>query len=217
MGSGKIRLITVFSAVFSIVLVELAARVAVTAGLCAPPSALLGARILETTLILGLIGFRRVGLDSVGLGKKDIVRGIRAGLAWSIVFGGAVAVVAALLLAAGVNPALFFRLDLPAGSDGLLYLFTGVVVSPFAEELFFRGILYGFFRRLGIGAGIMLTSVMFAGLHLPGGAIPVTQLVGGVVFCLTYEKEKSLMTPYVIHALGNAAIFGLGMLANWGF
>ena len=63
----------------------------------------------------------------------------------------------------------------------------------------------------------MLTSVMFAGLHLPGGAIPVTQLVGGVVFCLTYEKEKSLMTPYVIHALGNAAIFGLGMLANWGF
>ena len=41
---------------------------------------------------------------------------------------------------------------------------------------------------------------------------PVTQIVGGVVFCLAYEKEKSLLVPIVIHMLGNAALFTLGLL-----
>jgi hypothetical protein len=212
MDSGKIRLITVAGAVTAIVGVEYTARVPVAAGLCSPAVAILGARLLETVLILALIRFGQSGLDSVGLGKKDIRRGLRAGLAWSIIFGGVVAVAGALLMAAGVNPVIFFRLDLPAGSDGVLYLFIGTVISPFAEELFFRGVLYGFFRRLGVAAGIILTSIIFAGLHLPGRGIPLTQLAGGVVFCLAYEKEESLMAPYVIHVLGNAAIFTLGAL-----
>ena len=217
MDAEKIRLITLAGAFTAIVLVEFAAEAVVATGLCSPTAVLSGARLTETALILVLIKSWQGGLGSAGLDKKDIVRGVKAGLVWSIVFGGIVAVAGTLLLAAGHNPVLFFRLSLPSGSDGVIYLFTGVVIAPFAEELFFRGVLYGFFRRRGVVAGIILTSAIFAALHLPGGGVPITQTVGGVVFCLAYEKEKSLMTPYVIHALGNAAIFGLAMLANWGF
>jgi membrane protease YdiL (CAAX protease family) len=33
--------------------------------------------------------------------------------------------------------------------------------------------------------------------------------VGGIVFAIAYEKEKSLMVPVTIHCLGNMAIFSL--------
>ncbi len=212
MDTGKIRLITVATAMAAIVLVETLARTTVAAGTCSPPVALLAARMAETLLLLLLIWLWQRDLAGVGLGKSDFVRGLKTGLSWSIVFGGAVAVAGALLLAAGNNPVLFFRLDLPPGTDGALYLLTGVVVSPLAEELFFRGLLYGYFRRWGVATGVIVATAVFAGLHLSVAAIPVTQAIGGIVFCLAYEKEKSLMTPYTIHVLGNAAIFSLGLL-----
>jgi hypothetical protein len=45
------------------------------------------------------------------------------------------------------------------------------------------------------------------------GFIPITQLVGGIVFALAYEKEKNLMAPITIHCLGNLAIFSIGLLS----
>lgn len=217
MDTGKIRLVTVITALAAIVLVETLARVPVAAGRCSPQVALLAVRMTEILLLLLLIWLWQRDPGSVGLGKNNIAAGIKAGLNWSIVFGGAVAVVGALLLAAGVNPAAFFRLNLPPGTEGTIYLFTGVVVSPLAEELFFRGVLYGFFRRWGVAAGVIVTTVIFAGLHLSVATIPIAQAVGGILFCLAYEKEKSLMAPYVVHAMGNGAIFSLGLLSIWGF
>ena len=39
--------------------------------------------------------------------------------------------------------------------------------------------------------------------------LPLTQIVGGIVFAIAYEKEKNLMVPVTIHCLGNLAIFSL--------
>jgi membrane protease YdiL (CAAX protease family) len=193
--------------------VELLARAMVIAGSCSPSAGILFSRLAEAVLLLAEIRFLERSLAGVGLGKGDIVRGIKTGAAWSLVFGGAAAAAGALLLAAGVHPLRFFEMWLPAGKgDLLLFLLTGALISPFVEELFFRGLLYGFFRRWGVALGLILTTAVFAGLHLPG--LPVTQAIGGLVFCLAYEKGKSLLAPYIIHALGNAAIFGLGMLGG---
>ncbi|RUA03071.1 MAG: CPBP family intramembrane metalloprotease, partial [Deltaproteobacteria bacterium] len=42
--------------------------------------------------------------------------------------------------------------------------------------------------------------------------IPVTQLAGGVVFAVAYEKTGSLMAPVMIHILGNLSIFTLALV-----
>ena len=41
------------------------------------------------------------------------------------------------------------------------------------------------------------------------GGVQVTQLVGGILFAVAYEVEGSLMTPIVIHVLGNMGIFAV--------
>jgi hypothetical protein len=211
MDAGKIRLTTIATATVTVAVAEVAGRAAVIYGLCSPGVAILGVRLAEAVLLTAVIRICQGSLTAVGLGKGDIGRGFRAGAAWSLVFGGATAVAGTLLLATGVDPLPLFRMSLPEGHAELaLFLMAGAIVSPLAEELFFRGLLYGLFRRWGTAAGVILTTIVFAGLHLPG--IPIPQAVGGIVFCLAYEKEKSLMAPYVIHALGNAAIFALGMV-----
>jgi membrane protease YdiL (CAAX protease family) len=79
------------------------------------------------------------------------------------------------------------------------------------EELFFRGILYGYFRRWGIFPALFLSTLFFVLLH-PVKALAVTQTVGGVLFAAAYEIEGNLLVPITIHVLGNLAIFSLPFL-----
>jgi hypothetical protein len=37
-------------------------------------------------------------------------------------------------------------------------------------------------------------------------------MVGGIIFALAYEIERSLMVPVTIHVLGNMAIFTLSLI-----
>ena len=90
-----------------------------------------------------------------------------------------------------------------------LFFIVGGVVAPVAEEIVFRGIIFGYLRRWGLPAAVLVSTALFAALHLP--AIPVTQVVGGMVFAIAYHLSGSLMTPILIHTLGNLAIFSLSL------
>jgi len=59
---------------------------------------------------------------------------------------------------------------------------------------------------------VSLSTLIFVLIHPAGRHIPITQAIGGVLFALSYEIEKSLVPPMVIHMLGNLAIFGIGMV-----
>lgn len=92
-------------------------------------------------------------------------------------------------------------------------LLFGAVIAPVVEELFFRGYLYGLYRRRYSGwvAGAA-SSGLFSVLHVnpalmdPGQALGL--LVGIVtlsaVFCFTYERTRSLYPGMVAHGLNNA-------------
>jgi membrane protease YdiL (CAAX protease family) len=88
---------------------------------------------------------------------------------------------------------------------------VGSVIGPIAEEIFFRGVIYGFFRQWGAVIAIIFSTLIFVFTHPIGGSIPVTQFVGGIVFAIAYEKEQNLMVPITIHCLGNLAIFSLSI------
>ena len=98
-------------------------------------------------------------------------------------------------------------------SDVILYFLVGALVGPVAEELFFRGLLYGFFRRWGVVVAVILSTLLFVLPHAVQQRIPITQVVGGIVFAVAYEVEGSLMVPIIIHVLGNMAIFSITLWA----
>jgi hypothetical protein len=106
-------------------------------------------------------------------------------------------------------------MQLPSESNRLFnFLLVGALIGPVAEEIFFRGILYGFFRRWGIPAAVLLSTLLFILPHSQssGLALPITQLIGGILFAVAYEIEKNLLVPITIHCLGNLAIFILSLL-----
>ena len=105
------------------------------------------------------------------------------------------------------------RIPMPSDFDAVFLLFlVGGLIGPIAEELFFRGIVYGFFRRWGKVAAILSSTFLFVIAHPALPAIPVIQITGGLLFAVAYEMEGTLMVPLSIHILGNMAIYTISLL-----
>lgn len=167
-------------------------------------------RVWEILTMLFLIRFFQGNLRCIGLGKEMLAPGVQKGLIWSAAFGGLVSAAFLILHLSGTNPLKLFSMRLPRDINALIVLFTvAAILGPLAEEIIFRGILYGFFRRWGIIPAFLLSCSLFVLLHSGFG---IVQIIGGILFTLAYEKEKKLMTPVCIHVLGNAALFFLPLL-----
>lgn len=171
------------------------------------------ARLLETILILLIVLLWGKGLPSIGLASPKIFPGIIKGLTWSVGFGVVALLGFFILSISGHDPMQLIKTPLPKWpGDILLFYLVGGIVAPVAEEIFFRGILYGFFRRWGVVVALVLSTALFVLPHLGSHGLPITQIVGGVLFAIAYEIEGSLMTPITIHALANLAIFTISLV-----
>ncbi len=165
-------------------------------------------RSVQIVLLLGLLFLTPCGLTLAGLSRHRFKAGLKAGLLWALSFGILVLVLGGLLYLAGKHPLHWVTSPLPE-KQMLLFWVTGGLIGPVCEELFFRGIVYTFFRRFGILCALGVTTVFFAVLHGEGGGI--VQIIGGLVFSLSFERSKSLVTPIIIHVSGNLAIFSLSV------
>lgn len=174
--------------------------------------------VARTIEILALIQIARhftPGLDAIGLALSGILRGFKRGLVWSVGFGLLVLVLYAALMAAGFNPIAYMHFPMPGAPLTIILLFfVGGIVSPVAEEVFFRGILYGFFRKWGITSAVLFSTAIFVLAHGSHSQLPIIQMVGGVLFAASYEIEDSLIAPMTIHILGNLALFALSALSQ---
>ena len=88
-------------------------------------------------------------------------------------------------------------------SDYEFWLVAGVIVAPFAEEIFFRGYaLGGFAKRRDINRGLVITSALFAAVHLdPIAFFPLW--AAGLVLGTLYLETGSLLAPIAAHATNN--------------
>lgn len=93
-----------------------------------------------------------------------------------------------------------------------LLLLLAVVAGPIAEEMFFRGLLYGWLRvRVGVMRGLFLSALLFALLHMDAVAFfPILGL--GLLFGWVYEQTGSLAAPVAIHIFHNAGMLYLASL-----
>lgn len=98
--------------------------------------------------------------------------------------------------------------DLPGDLllPGAFVIFTVIalaVVTPIAEEIFFRGfLLRGLVNRWGVAPGIIVSAAVFAGLHFqPPVIVPV--FITGLLLGLLYWQTGSLWPGIFVHAAQN--------------
>ena len=215
METDKIKLSTLLISIAGIVAVELTVRTLIGRNLLAPLTGVGLARLTEIIFLIVLIYMQEKSLTIIGLSSAMIFRGFKRGFLWAISFGVAAGIVLLVFHLAGFRVSSLFRMQLPSERSAFIsFLLTGVIIGPIAEEIFFRGLLYGFFRRWGIPAAIILSTLLFVlpHSHASGSLIPITQLIGGILFAVAYEIEKNLLVPITIHTTGNLAIFALSLL-----
>lgn len=165
-------------------------------------------RMADILIILAFARFFAPAASLPGLIPMDLKTGVIRGMAWSAGFG----IIAALgllgIFLAGYDPFAMLRVRLPA-APGRLFLFfmTAGVIGPLAEELFFRGVIFAGLRRWGFAVALAGSTLLFILAHPARGGIALPQAVGGLVFAFSYEIEKNLLVPFIIHATGNLALF----------
>ncbi len=87
-----------------------------------------------------------------------------------------------------------------------------VILAPFAEEICFRGMLFGGLRtKLPFWAAALGAGAFFGLLHFTTGPSAVPSLIAlGVIFALVYEKTRSIWPAIIMHVVNNA--FALAVL-----
>ena len=210
MEAKEIKLGTAIISLLVIAAIEIAIRLLTDRQLIMPLAGLGLARLAEIIFLLILVKRREKSLSAIGLASTGIYAGLKRGLIWAVLFGLAAGATLFIIYLLGINVPTLFRMQLPAGIPELAAFFLmGAIIGPVAEEIFFRGILYGFFRKWGVLAALILSTLFFVFPHTSGNTLPVTQLIGGILFAVAYELEKNLLVPITIHCLGNLAIFSL--------
>ena len=210
MEANQITLKTLAISIAAVVALEIVFRLALNVQPGSPLPALGLIRCLEALSLIFIVGRFEKKPNAIGLSRSKMFPGLVRGLIWSVCFGIAAGILFLVLFAAGINPLKLVNTPLPS-APGQIFIFflVGGVIGPVWEEIFFRGIIFGFFRRWGVYAAILISTALFVLPHYDGRHLPLTQIVGGIVFAIAYEKEKSLMVPVTIHCLGNIAIFSL--------
>lgn len=98
---------------------------------------------------------------------------------------------------------------------GALHIITIAVIGPIVEEIFYRGILFGFLKGRGKSivrsiAAILLSSMIFAFSHTSIIDFSVTDLLAnipvfmlGLVATTLYWRTDNLICPVIVHIIIN--------------
>ena len=191
------------------------------------------ATVIAALLIVGiLIGWltmyhrgwvRVMRLPEPGRWGSEIVAGVLYGVGLyvvAVVFIGGILLVLLNALSGGqVQAPEQVPQGLPAAGLVLTSLYA-IVIAPFGEELFFRGVLFRTLRdRHGLRIGLLGTAVGFGLIHfIPGDAVDAALLMlvmafTGAALAYLYERRGTIVAPIAAHmtfnVIGLALILGL--------
>ncbi len=169
--------------------------------------------IITAAAMFSLVRYR-VGWDRLGLRAFNLPVGCALSAALLMVSYAVRICYGLIALAFGYRPALqdvLFRLD-TAGIGFVLTLFAAAIVAPIAEEIFFRGFMYGGLRgRISVVGATLVSTLFFTALHFSiDQFIPIFVL--GIFLAWLYEKTGSLYPGIIFHLANNAislALFAL--------
>ena len=88
------------------------------------------------------------------------------------------------------------------------------LLPAFCEEFVFRGALYGTYRRFGVKKAIVLSALLFGGLHLNFNQFVYT-VAAGFLFVLIMEGTGSIFYSMLAHFIMNGNSVFLMALMKW--
>lgn len=180
--------------------------------------------ILRLALVTGTLWlackYYRISVQALGIRPSDMMSDLR----WSLRVCGIGAAIVGVALVAAFSAAVRLGIDLPApqefatqlldGNRSLQYFLllgvcavAGNLIVAVTEELIYRSLfLPALTSRLGLLPAAAVTSIVFGLAHvIPFGflAIPLPQIIGGVLFAAGFSIRWSVVPAIVIHATGN--------------
>ena len=103
-----------------------------------------------------------------------------------------------------------------SGGDRVIAFITLVIIAPIAEEIIFRGWLYGKLRaKLSMPIAMILTSLLFGILHGQWN-VGVNVFALSIVLCGLREVTGTIYSGIVTHMIKNAVAFFLLYVMNVG-
>jgi membrane protease YdiL (CAAX protease family) len=181
---------------------------------------LLGAAAIDLPMLL-IVYLRLVqpgvmSWQDLGLRPRPVSYVLLFGLGGGLVGFVVTVIVTTLLSQVGLRPNQLDQFQFVFREGRLSFavvLVLAAIVAPFTEELFFRGFLFGTYRRtkpawVAYGA----SSLLFTALHLLSGNMNAAQMAGlSVGICIlalllawVYDRTGSLYPGMLAHALNNA-------------
>jgi len=159
----------------------------------------------------GAVGWSQLGLRPLPVGYV-LRMGLVAGLAGLVVID----IVGTLLSQVGLRPNQVdqFAFVLTEGPLSFaVVLIAAGIVAPFVEELFFRGFLYGMYRRRKpLWQAYLISAVLFTAVHNNPACMTPPQMAGlsigifmlALMLAWLYQRTGSLYPSILAHALNNA-------------
>lgn len=99
----------------------------------------------------------------------------------------------------------YFRVDIDflgksqlSSLSAFWFLLIFCIFGPIVEELFFRGLLYNFYKKKGILTAVILSSVFFSIFHYDLYRI-ILIFIMGVFLALLYEITQCFWIPVIVH------------------
>ncbi len=84
----------------------------------------------------------------------------------------------------------------------LLLVFTGAVLTPFGEEVLFRGVIANALNRFGWWFGVVGSAAIFAIIHGPS-VILLDAFMVGILTGILFRETRSIWPGFLLHAVYN--------------
>lgn len=166
------------------------------------------------TIISVILVTRRSPAELVRLLGLDRLREINWGRAVAATIVAYAGVVGWAVLAHAVLPDFFVpESTVPSGvarDPGTLALagLAAVIMAPLAEEIFYRGLLFGGFLKWGFWPAAVVSSAIFSAVHLdPGSIVPFLGV--GIGLCWVYWRGGRLWDAIAFHCFFNSISFAI--------
>lgn len=93
--------------------------------------------------------------------------------------------------------------------SNILFILIPAIIAPILEEIIFRKILFGtFYKKMNFFIAALLSSLIFAVLHLDFTHLLIYATMG-FVFAFLYVQTKRIIVPIIVHmAINTIAVLG---------
>lgn len=93
--------------------------------------------------------------------------------------------------------------------SNILFILIPAIIAPILEEIIFRKILFGtFYKKMNFFLAALLSSLIFAVLHLDFTHLLIYATMG-FVFAFLYVQTKRIIVPIIVHmAINTIAVLG---------